>query len=555
MHVIRRLNRRFGTATARLVIEHLESRQPMTVDFADSIGSAPVFFGNASLAGEIGDGPWGGRDVDLYGFQATAGGRLSADVDARSLAGGSTLDSYLRVFDSLGREMAFNDDSGGSLDSFVSVFLPSSGTYYVGVSGFGNTGYDPRWAESGQFGSTGRYVLTVTLLDSVVPLPTPTFRSTTGWGLVDAAAAVSSLMGNSTAFAGVPSLGGNEWANDLVNAPEVWARGMTGRGVVVAVVDTGVDYNHPDLRQNIWVNPREVAGDGIDNDRNGFVDDVRGWDFVDNDAFPLDVVDTRIINGESGNPGHGTHVAGTIAAVRNGIGSTGVAPDSRIMPVRVLDHRGTGAVTAIARGIRYAANNGADVINLSLGGGYSSDIESAIRYAVSRGSVVVVAAGNGGQSQPSHPARLAATVAGVIAVGSVDRNQQLASRSDRAGIDSRMRYVVAPGVSVHSTLPSGRYGILSGTSMAAPHVAGIAALMRGAVPSASPQGVQARITGTARQPTGTAMDRVASMQPPLPGMMRMMAFAAMAGIDAGFPAESVRPGRGFLAARGNSRPA
>lgn len=528
----------------------------MTVDLADSIGAAPVFGGGGSFGGWIGDGFWGGRDVDLLGFQVAAGGRLTADVDARSLWGGSTLDSYLRVFDAFGRQMAFNDDFGGSLDSFLSISIPTAGIYYVGVSGFGNSGYDPRWSGSGLFGSTGSYVLTVSVWNPSVPpappppappptvppspgpvppspplgppLPIPVYRSTTGWGLADASAAVSSLLGNSTAFVGVPNLGGNEWGNDLVNAPEVWARGITGRGVVVAVVDTGVDYNHPDLRQNIWVNPREVAGDGIDNDRNGFVDDVRGWDFVGNDALPMDVVDTRIINGERGNPGHGTHVAGTIAAVRNGIGSTGVAPDAQIMPIRALDHRGNGSVTAIARGIRYAADNGAHVINLSLGGGYSSEIESAVRHAVSRGSVVVVAAGNFGQSLPSHPARLAASVAGVISVGSVDRNQALASTSHRAGTDSRMRHVVAPGVSVHSTLPDGRYGTMSGTSMAAPHVAGIAALMRSAAPAASAQRVQERITGTARQPGTTMMVQTQATPAPRAGMMRAMAFAAAA---------------------------
>jgi len=161
--------RRPRPTPARLGAEPLEPRRLMTVDFADAIGSAIVSSGSISVSGVIGDGPWGGRDVDLFGFRVAAGGRLTADIDARSLSGGSTLDSYLRVFDGSGRMLASNDDFGGSLDSSLSISVPATDTYYVGVSGFGNSGYDPRWAGSGQFGSTGRYLLTVNVVNPTAP--------------------------------------------------------------------------------------------------------------------------------------------------------------------------------------------------------------------------------------------------------------------------------------------------------------------------------------------------------------------------------------------------
>ncbi|MFM9058605.1 MAG: DVUA0089 family protein [Planctomycetaceae bacterium] len=601
-----------------LTIESLESRLTMAADFGDSIAAARVFTAGTAVSGRIGDGAFGSRDVDLVGVTVAAGGRLTVDIDARSLRGGSTLDSYLRVFDRSGRVVVSNDDHGGSLDSYVSVSLPTAGTYYVGVSGWGNAGYDPRRAGSGRSGSVGVYAATITVanpapvdtagdsietardigrllggvtiretiggtdrsdvfrftlsdrarvglrldglasnadlalvdaggqwittstqagtaadlierelrpgtyyaevrpfdgstnytltLSSQVVWPTfstPQYRDTNGWGFVDAAAAVAKVQGLARPFPDVPYQPGDDPGIDLVNAPAVWAQGHTGAGTVVAVLDTGVDYNHPDLFQNIWVNPREIAGDGIDNDQNGFVDDVRGWDFVDNDAAPMDIVEGVDWRGLPGNRGHGTHVAGTIAAARNGIGSTGVAPDARIMPVRVLFNRDADNAVralAIARGIRYAADNGAHVINMSLGGGPpSSAIEQALRHATSRGCVVVIAAGNWPDPTPANPANLAATIDGVIAVGATEHDRSLASFSARSGPDSRMQYVTAPGVSILSTLPGNRYGAERGTSMAAPHVAGVVALMRSALTTASPNRYWAHVTGTARQ--------------------------------------------------------
>lgn len=320
--------------------------------------------------------------------------------------------------------------------------------------------------------------------DSTVFATAVSFNRTFGYGLVDAAAAVSKAINSQgPSFADVPNLGGNSWDLDLIKAPEVWAQGYTGQGMVVAVVDTGVDYTHPDLDANIWTNSRETAGDGIDNDGNGFIDDIRGWDFINNDNNPID------------DDNHGTHVAGTIAAENNGVGNTGVAYNAKIMPVKVLGPNG-GSSSAVAAGIRYAANSGAKVINLSLGGGSaSSAITEAVRYAVgTKGATVVIASGNEGSSRPSFPASLSNTLG--ISVGAVDRTSRVASFSNRAG-QQPVDYVVAPGVGVLSTTPNNTYSSYSGTSMATPHVAGVVALMLSANPSLNPAQVEQLLTQTA----------------------------------------------------------
>ena len=264
--------------------------------------------------------------------------------------------------------------------------------------------------------------------------------------------------------------GANEWGLNAVGAPEAWAAGYTGEGITVAVVDTGVDLDHPDLSANLFVNSGEIAGNGIDDDGNGFVDDVHGYDFAGRDADPNDV------------HGHGTHVAGTIAADDNGFGATGVAPDAKILPIKVLGDNGSGSSLDVAAGIRYAADMGAHVINLSLGGGYSSAIESAISYAQSIGSFVVAAAGNEYASVPGFPAQFSNSYSNVISVGAYDSQGNSAAFSNGVGSSGAIQ-VDAPGVGVFSTYVGGRYASMSGTSMAAPHVAGIAALTLSADPT------------------------------------------------------------------------
>ena len=304
------------------------------------------------------------------------------------------------------------------------------------------------------------------------------YNSIDGYGLVDTSNAIEIITGEE--IDRVPDLGGNNWGADLINAPEAWNEGYTGEGVIVAVVDGGVDYNHEDLRDNIWTNSREIAGNGKDDDGNGFIDDVYGWNFNDNNNDTLD------------KDGHGTHVAGTIAGVNNDYGITGIAYDAQIMPVKVLDENGSGFYDAIADGIYYAVNNGADVINLSLGGEYPSrDIESAIEYAHQSGVTVVMAAGNSSGETPLYPANYADEYG--IAVGAVDRDNQFADFSNRAG-ENELAYVTAPGVDIYSTVPGDGYEFYNGTSMAAPHVSGVVALMLSADPNLTPDQIREIIT-------------------------------------------------------------
>lgn len=260
--------------------------------------------------------------------------------------------------------------------------------------------------------------------------------------------------------------GGWDWGLNKVQAPDAWQAGYTGEGIIVAVLDTGVQYTHSDLAGNIWMNTAEIAGNGIDDDSNGYVDDIYGYDFVNKDGYALD------------DNGHGTHVAGIIAGLRNGTGVTGVAYDATIMPVKVLASNGGGSLTNVAYGIYYAVNNGADVINMSLGawGTTSSAVTTAITYAINHGVVVCMASGNNTKTTPAYPAILAQSIGG-IAVGSVGSNNVVASTSNGAGTTVPYDYNVAPGVNIYSTYNNGGYVSMSGTSMATPYTAGAAALL------------------------------------------------------------------------------
>lgn len=249
-----------------------------------------------------------------------------------------------------------------------------------------------------------------------------------------------------------------------------------GKGTVVAVIDTGVDYTHKDLADNIWVNEGEIPGNGIDDDSNGYVDDVHGVDFVDGDCDPMD------------EHGHGTHVAGIIAMTPGNGGGVGVAYGAKIMCVRAGQANGSFASSDIAKAIKYAADNGADVINMSFGGtGRSYLVESALQDAFPS-CVLVAAAGNDGL--PTNDAKQAGYLftediypAGykyVIGVMATDNNKSLAYFSnwdfkEGSGCEYEM---AAPGVGIYSTLPGNRYACWSGTSMATPNVAAAAAILR-----------------------------------------------------------------------------
>ncbi len=305
-------------------------------------------------------------------------------------------------------------------------------------------------------------------------ISTQQYNSTNGYGLVNAAAAVAKSSGQNT-FADVADVGGNDWGADMVKAPESWAKGYTGQGVVVAVLDSGVDFNHEDLKDNIWTNPNDDANDG-------YADDIRGWNFVDNNN---DVMDRA---------GHGTHVSGSIAGEKNSYGVTGVAYNSKIMPVKVLDDTGSGSYETITKGIYYAVDHGANVINMSLGGGSENkSMQDALQYASSKNVIVVMAAGNDSGWAPIYPARYAQNTG--VAVGAVDKDKSLASFSNRAGTDE-LTYVTAPGVSIYSTVPNNSYENYSGTSMAAPHVAGVVALMLSANPNLSDSQVRQILADT-----------------------------------------------------------
>ncbi|HEY9671425.1 MAG TPA: S8 family peptidase [Waterburya sp.] len=381
----------------------------------------------------------------------------------------TAFDTYLQVVNAATNQIvAFNDDSNGTWNSQVSFMVEQGVNYILRV-----TSYSP--------GATGAYSLST----QSVALPEG-YNINYGYGLVNAAAAVARAIGENSSFADVANLGGDDWGRDMINTPEVWAHGYTGQNIIVAVIDTGVDYNHPDLDANIWINSGEIPDNGIDDDGNGFIDDVRGWDFVGNDSNPMDEND------------HGTHVAGIIAAEDNGFGITGVAPHATIMPVRVLDAHGSGSWSNVAAGIRYAVDNGANVINLSLGGAASSEVQLAVQYAAQHNVVVVMAAGNFAESQPASPASLANQWG--IAVGAVDHSDNLASFSNHAGV-SPLNYVVAPGMDIVSTTRNNTYQSFNGTSMATPHVAGVVALMLSANHDLTPTQVE-RILTTTGNPTG-----------------------------------------------------
>ncbi len=254
-----------------------------------------------------------------------------------------------------------------------------------------------------------------------------------------------------------------------IGAEQAWQFG-TSSSVIVGVLDTGVDYNHPDLSANIWRNSNELAGNGVDDDHNGYVDDTKGWDFANNDANPMD------------DNGHGTHVAGTIGASgNNAIGVTGVAWRVLLMPLKFMDASGSGSLSDAIEGINYARSMGAKIINASWGGGgFSSALQQAISRFQSAGGIFVAAAGNE-SSNNATTAAYPANYDGVISVGASTRTDSLASFSNYGtNVD-----IVAPGASILSTLPNNRYGSLSGTSMAAPHVSGALALLWGQNPTLS----------------------------------------------------------------------
>jgi subtilisin family serine protease len=296
-------------------------------------------------------------------------------------------------------------------------------------------------------------------------------------------ARAQSLPGQSS-IASIPNSGSDpkfndQWHLGAAKIPEAWAylqsRGLPpggNRDIIVAVIDTGVDYNHPDLAANMWTNSREIPGNGVDDDRNGYVDDVRGIDAITNSGNPMD------------DHGHGTHVAGIIAAqANNNAGVVGVAYNTQIMALKAAQYSGVLASSDIAEAINYAVAQGASVINMSFGGYNKSQIEEDALAVAFGQAVLVAAAGNDGKvnlpcrfGQDFYPA----AYNWVLGVMASTRTNSLASFSnfDCEPHDAHEYELMAPGVDIWSTLPHGQFAAWDGTSMSAPIVSGIAALAR-----------------------------------------------------------------------------
>ncbi|MGK7932203.1 MAG: S8 family serine peptidase [Microcystaceae cyanobacterium] len=284
----------------------------------------------------------------------------------------------------------------------------------------------------------------------------------------------------------------NLWGVRRIKADQVWDNlsGQETDAVVVGVIDTGVDYEHEDLADNMWKNPLEIEGNGIDDDNNGYVDDIYGWDFGNQDNDPIDV------------HSHGTHVAGTIAATgNNGIGVVGVNPYAEILALKIFDDRGRGYTDDAIASVRYAIKlkeaydqdpaTGANirVLNMSFGGGEAtSEFEAVIEDAGEVGILVVAAAGNNNRNidkQSFYPASYSND--NLIAVAATQQNN---NRSSYSNYGATTVDVAAPGDNIYSTLPNNKYGNKQGTSMAAPHVAGAASLLFAYDPSLTPSEVK-----------------------------------------------------------------
>ena len=301
-----------------------------------------------------------------------------------------------------------------------------------------------------------------------------------------------------------------QWGLPDASVPTAWSTTMGNPSVVIAVIDTGVQLDHPDLASNLWTNGAESGGvGGVDDDGDGYIDDVHGYDFVDNDGNPSPMFD-----GEW--DVHGTHVAGIIAAAIDGGGTEGVCPGCEIMPLRVGTDFGGLDDAAVIQAIHYAVRNGANIMNMSFGGqGWSRLLRSSIQQAGSAGVLSVIASGNEGFDNdslfitgrgaaevlhsPSYPASF--DLPTIISVAASNEQDRYASFSDRGQTSVDL---AAPGVGIVSTVPPSSWDTLDGTSMAAPFVAGVAGLVETEHPSYSPVAVKNAILHGVDRPHGLA---------------------------------------------------
>lgn len=329
------------------------------------------------------------------------------------------------------------------------------------------------WYIASVTGDVQQVMANVRALDNVVLAEYDYMYAAADTTLIDSDTVAEAVQGNASCQ--------DQWYLRSGNLQKSWdllrTRGIAAGGdssVVVAVIDTGVDYTHEDLKDNIWVNTKEIPGNGIDDDGNGYIDDVYGVN-----------LETGKDSGMDDN-GHGTHVAGIIAAANNHIGVVGLAYNVKLMPIKAGMASGFFNQSQIAKGILYAYNNGADVINMSFGGSASTiAVQDALETAYTR-CVLVAAAGNDGMpnegliSLPTYPAALS-YVMGVMSVDILGVESSF-TNYDVKKYNSVEYEVYAPGSQILSTIPGNRYATWSGTSMAAPYVSAMAALLRSAYP-------------------------------------------------------------------------
>lgn len=309
----------------------------------------------------------------------------------------------------------------------------------------------------------------------------------------------------------------NQWWLDQIQARQAHEISQGVPEIVVAVIDSGVDWQHPELADNIWVNPKEIPDNNKDDDGNGFVDDIHGWDFFDNDNDSLEGTAIDF---------HGTSVAGIIASKADNIGLTGVAPKVKIMDLRTFDPKGRATVDSIIKALDYAAANGARIVNMSFGGLGCFELPGQLRQAVERalakGAILVASAGNFGEAFPtcvSYPA----AYPDVIAVGAIGTDGNVTSYSQggpkldvvapggdisyekflelAAKIENFEQFLPLLKSALLSPYPFGGYGPFFGTSAAAPHVSGVLALMLSVNPKLTREQAAQILRRTATQKT------------------------------------------------------
>lgn len=419
--------------------------------------------------------------IRLSGSELSVSGDIEPDTAQPSSGGTATLDENNAL--TIPYDLAFPEEFASAdclyagdqiMVKFARGFRGKLNTTLVraGITGLEklmdtSTGV---WYIASVTGDVQQVMANVRALDNVVLAEYDYMYAAADTTLIDSDTVAEAVQGNASCQ--------DQWYLRSGNLQKSWdllrTRGIAAGGdssVVVAVIDTGVDYTHEDLKDNIWVNTKEIPGNGIDDDGNGYIDDVYGVD-----------LETGRDSGMDDN-GHGTHVAGIIAASNNHIGVVGLAYNVKLMPIKAGMASGFFNQSQIAKGILYAYNNGADVINMSFGGSASTiAVQDALETAYTR-CVLVAAAGNDGAPNsllPTYPAALS-YVMGVMSVDMWGVESGF-TNYDVAAYSSVEYEVYAPGSQILSTIPGNRYATWSGTSMAAPYVSAMAALLRSAYP-------------------------------------------------------------------------